>query len=99
MAAEHNHLHDLDEAELAVAARVPGDAEGEVILEALAENGIKAIASGGATGSLGVGALGVVRILVQKEDVQRAKEIITAASHKGEQIDWSKVDVGEPIDE
>jgi len=99
MAAERGNLHEYDDEELAVAANVPGDVEAEVIVEVLMDNGIQAAASGGPAASFRVGAPGRVQVLVHQDDLQRAKEIVTEASHAGERIDWSQVDVGEPSDE
>ncbi len=99
MSTERGSLHEYDDEDLAVAAVVPGDVEAEVIVEVLLENGIQAVASGGPAASFRVGVPGRVPVLVHQDDLTRAKEIVTQASHAGERIDWSQVDVGEPVDE
>lgn len=78
----------------------PTETEAAILVAALQESGLHAVATGSFTAGFVAEAPGWVRVLVAEDDLPRAKEIL--AEHEAsadEEIDWSQVDVGEPEDE
>lgn len=78
---------------------VPTDMEASIVIAGLEAEGIKAVMSGEFTAGFRAQAPGWVQVLVYDEDLPRAREILEDVKRKNEQIDWSKVDVGEPEDD
>ena len=76
---------------------VPSEIEGAAIVAALAEHEIKASTTGDFTSGFRAEAPGWVSVVVKHRDVERAKQILSQLESKP--VDWSKVDVGEPVDE
>jgi len=79
-----------------VAATAENELEAGVMVNALAEAGIKSTMSGAATADFRTGVPGVVQILVTQEDLARAQEVIRKGEDDEEDVDWSQVDVGQP---
>jgi hypothetical protein len=74
--------------------------EAGVIVAALEENGIKATLTGETTAGFRAEAPGWVQVLVAEEDLPRAHVILDEArQQRGNDVDWSTVDVGEPEEE
>jgi len=82
-----------------VVATAENELEAGVMVAALEEEGIKSSMSGAATADFRVGIPVDVQILVAKEDLARAQEVIRLGEENKEDVDWSQVDVGEPEDE
>ena len=76
---------------------VPSEIEGAAIVAALADHGIKASTTGDFTSGFRAEAPGWVQVVVRSEDFEQAEQILSQLDAK--QVDWSKVDVGEPEDE
>lgn len=77
---------------------VPSETEAAIVIAALEDNGIKA-ESDEYTSGLRAGAWNWVDIMVDEQDLERAKEILERVQQENDHIDWSQVDVGEPEDE
>lgn len=75
---------------------VPTDMEASVITAALEEAGIKCTATGGYTAGFKAEAPGWVAINVAEADLPVAKNTLAKLMQENAEIDWSKVDVGEP---
>jgi hypothetical protein len=84
---------------IALLTSAPSEMYAGIIVAALEENGIKATMSGEATAGMRAEAPGWVQILVANEDLARAQAVLQEVRHEGDEIDWSKVDVGKPEDE
>jgi hypothetical protein len=72
--------------------------EATMIVDELRSEGIEAQASGLLTAGFRAEAPGRVKILVHADDLAQAKELLEDYSKSKEEIDWSKVDFGEPED-
>ena len=68
------------------------------IVDELKLEGIEAQASGLLTAGFRAEAPGRVKVLVHASDLAQAKELLDDYIASKEDIDWSKVDVGEPED-
>ena len=71
------------------------EAEAALIVAALANHGIRAVASGAYTSGFRAEAPGDVSVFVESADLDRAKEVMAAMHTERDNIDWSQVDVGE----
>jgi hypothetical protein len=89
--------HDPDE-RTAVLTSAPTEAEVAIIIAGLANNGIHA-SSDETTSDFRAGAWNWIDILVAEQDLPRAKEVLERIKQEPSDIDWSKIDVGEPEDE
>jgi hypothetical protein len=78
---------------------VATEAEAVGIVTALAEYGIEASTTGGFTAGFKAEAPGSVQILVRRADLERAKQTLAEICKDEGNIDWSKIDVGQPEDE
>lgn len=77
---------------------VPTEVEAAVIVAALTDEGIQAVAAGGFTSSFRAEAPGDVVVLVNPVDAGRAQQILQQHQSEDQAINWSEVDVGEPED-
>jgi hypothetical protein len=68
------------------------------IVTALAEYGIEASVTGEYTYGLPLSTPDIVQILVRQCDLERAKQALDEIRKDQSDIDWSKIDVGEPTD-
>ena len=87
-----------DSSDLVVIASVPSEIEATEILAAMKNLGIPAVLSGEFTSGFKAAATGDVKVLVKRSDAKRATQAIQEMSGRGDDIDWSDVDVGEPDD-
>ena len=74
---------------------VANEIEAGAIVTALAECGIEAFAAGGYTSGFKAEAPGSIALLVKRAELDRAKRVLVELQEEREEIDWSKVDVGE----
>jgi hypothetical protein len=73
------------------------EAEAVSIVNALAERGIEASATESAAAFPGaLGLEGGVQVMVKRADLDRANEALAEIRREFNEIDWSKVDIGEP---
>ena len=72
---------------------VANEIEAGAIVTALAEYGIEAFAAGGYTSGFKAEAPGWVKVLVAREDLDRAKQVLAEIREGQTEIDWSSVDV------
>jgi hypothetical protein len=82
-----------------VLCRTANEAEAAVIVAALAEKGVLAMAVGGFTAGFIAEAPGDVSIMVSQGDLPVAQKALHEFRQSEQSVDWSKVDVGEPEDE
>ena len=81
-----------------VLAKAANEFEAAAIVTALMERSIFAKAVGGFTASFVVEAPGDVSIVVREAELEAAKKVLAEIRANEEEVDWSKVDVGEPED-
>ena len=81
---------------LEVLVQFPGEADANIIANALETEGIKAFLTGVNTASFRAEAPGLVRVMVRREDVDRARQILETRRSGDSTTDWENVDVGEP---
>ena len=84
---------------LAQLTTVPTDMEASIIVAALKRAGIESTATGGYTAGFKAEAPGRVAVMVAEPDLPVAKNTIAKLKQENAEIDWSKVDVGEPESE
>ena len=82
----------------AVLTSAPSETEAAIVIEALQNNDIRA-ESDEYTSGLRAGPWNWVDIIVDVNDLERAKEVLEQVKQDNAHIDWSQVDVGEPEDE
>jgi hypothetical protein len=80
----------------AVLVSVVCDLEAAAIVSALASHDIAASTVGGFTAGFRAESPGEIKIVVRQTDLEKAKLALTQIEQEREEIDWSKVDVGEP---
>ncbi len=79
-----------------VLTRVPSDLEAAAIVTALAARGIDASTTGSFTSGFRAEAPGNVQVVVRRQDLDRAKQMLTEIEKDQTSVDWSQVDVGDP---
>ena len=67
---------ELDNAKLVVVAKRPTETEASILVSVLADEGIKAVATGGFTAGFRTEAPGWVSVQTLESDAQRAKEVL-----------------------
>ncbi|MEN0111231.1 MAG: DUF2007 domain-containing protein [Planctomycetota bacterium] len=88
-----------DPSDVTLFTQTPTEPEARVLMAALAEHEIEATCDGGAISGFVAEAPAWVRVLVRAADLPRARTLLeTGALDVGDDVDWSKVDVGEPED-
>lgn len=70
--------------------------EAMMIVDELKAEGIDAQASGLLTAGFRAEAPGRVKVLVHQNDLPQARELLDDYSKSKEEIDWDKVDLGQP---
>ena len=85
---------------LVLLTSVPTEAHASVIVAALKEGGVRAVATGAYTAGFAAEAPGWVQVMVEDDCLPRAKELLSKLKSEaaGGAIDWSAVDVGRPED-
>ena len=78
---------------------VSTEIEAGSLITALAALGVTANAVGGYTAGFRAEAPGQVEIWVRRQDLDLAQKAMVEISAEDDNVDWSKVDVGEPLDE
>ena len=73
----------------------PSEVEATMIADELKREGVEAEHAGIQTAGL-TETSGKVKVLVHQNDFEKAKALLDEYIHSREQIDWSKVDLGEP---
>ena len=79
-----------------VLTKAANEFEATAIVTALKERSVYAKAVGGFTASFAVEAPGDVSIVVRQAELEAAKIALAEIKSLEKEIDWSKVDVGEP---
>ena len=74
----------------------PSEIEATLIADELKREGIQAEPAGLLTAGFRAEAPGRVKVLVHESDLARAKQLLDQYTKSKEDIDWSKVDLGEP---
>lgn len=73
----------------------PNEPQAAMIVLALKDCGIDAVAEGGLTAGFRTEAVGEVRIMVWRQDLDRARQALDEYRDAMSDIDWDEVDVGE----
>jgi len=73
----------------------PNESQAAMIVSALKQQGIEAVAEGGLTAGFRAEAVGEVRIMVWEKDMARAHQALDEYREAVRDIDWDEVDVGE----
>ncbi len=81
---------------LEVLVQFPGEVDASIIVNALETEGIKAALTGVNTASFRAEAPGLVSVMVRRDDVDRARQVLEAMQSGKSDTDWENVDVGEP---
>ncbi len=90
-------MQDPDSPQLLIA--VANELEAGTILSALSARGLDARMTGELTSGFRAESPGMVRVMVRHKDLARAQELLQEISLEAEDIDWSQVDVGDPLDD
>jgi hypothetical protein len=77
---------------------VPTEAEASAIVLALKDRGIDAATTGGYTAGFRAESPGLVQVIVKSADADRAQIALESIEQGSAEIDWSKIDVGQPED-
>ena len=86
----------LENCHLEVWAQFPGEVAASVMANALEAEGIKTALTGVNTASFRAEAPGLVNVMIRREDLDRARQILDEMRSDESEIDWENVDVGEP---
>lgn len=88
-----------DEPKIVTLRSVTSEREAALIVAKLQEIGIHCTAEGEFTAGFRTEAPGRVKVLVREEDLLRAQELLEAVEDSADsEVDWSKIDVGDPAD-
>lgn len=87
-----------DPKNLEVLVAVSNEVEAAAIVGALADQGIRALATGGYTSGFRAEAPGDVKVVVQHADADRARRALAELEQSQRAIDWSQVDTGDSED-
>jgi len=88
-------MHEDDD-NVVTLAFFPSEIEATMIADELKREGIQAEPAGLLTAGFRAEAPGQVKVLVHESDYERAKALLDEYVHSRDQIDWSKVDFGQP---
>ncbi len=73
----------------------PNEPQAAMIVSALKDRGIDAVAEGGLTAGFRAETVGEVRVMVWRQDLNRARQALDDFREAMSDIDWDNVDVGE----
>ncbi len=79
-----------------ILATCPTEPEAVLIADILTDNGIEAVVTGGSVAGFRAEAPAGARVLVHKDDHAQAQANIAEVEKDAANIDWSKVDLGQP---
>ena len=85
----------MNDDDTVVLVYAPTEWEASFIAEALRERDINAQASGGLTAGFRAEAPGLVRVIVPRGQLERARQQLAEIRKDAASIDWSQIDVGE----
>ena len=85
----------MDKDRLKPLASVPGESQAAMIVAALKDRGIDAVAEGGLTAGFRAETFGEVSVMVWEKDMERARLALEEYKNAARDIDWDEVDVGE----
>lgn len=73
----------------------PNESQAAMIVAALKDQGIEAVAEGGLTAGFRAETFGEVKVMVWHKDLTRARQALADYRDAVQDIDWDGVDVGE----
>jgi hypothetical protein len=73
----------------------PDESRAALIVAALKDRGIDAVAEGGLTSAFRAETFGEVKVMVHARDLDRARAALDEYKRAVQDIDWDNVDVGE----
>lgn len=82
---------------LVTLVRMDDEATASIVVSALNESGIQAMMTGGAVAGFRAEAPGYVNVVISEKDIPTAQKILKSIEFE-DTIDWSKIDVGQPLD-
>ncbi len=82
---------------LVTLVRMNDEMSASIIVSALTESGIAAMMTGGAVAGFRAEAPGYVNVVISEKDLATALKILNSMEFEDE-IDWSRIDVGQPLD-
>jgi len=91
---DNTGMHESDD-HIVTLAFFPTEVEATMVADELKRDGIQAEEAGIQTAGF-TETSGKVKVLVHKNDFEKAKALLDEYVHSRDEIDWSKVDVGEP---
>lgn len=81
--------------QLVALTSTPDEPRAAMIIAALADRGVQAVAEGGLTSGFRAETIGEVKVMVRREDLDRARESLAEYKAAMSDIVWDEVDVGE----
>ena len=75
--------------------RVSHEVEAAAIVTALAAQGIKASTTGSFTAGFRAEAPGYISVIVRRDDLDSARQVLAGIEREQADVDWSQVDVGD----
>ena len=85
-----------ESSDLEILVMVSNEVEAAVIVGALQEKGVHAVATGGYISGFKAEAPGDVKILVRHNEADEARRMLDQIRQEQSEVDWSEIDVGEP---
>lgn len=87
MTTDPDHLEAL--------TSTPNESRAAMIVAALKDGGIDAVAEGGLTAGFRAETFGEVKVMVRSSDLEAARAALAEYKEVMSEIDWDQVDVGE----
>ena len=84
-----------DQGHLEPLISTPDEPQAAMIVAALKDRGIDAVAQGGLTSGFRTETVGEVQVMVWREDLETARRALDDYRQSVSEIDWDSIDVGE----
>lgn len=85
-----------DDERLEALTSTPNESQAAMIVAALKDGGIEAVAEGGLTAGFRAESTGEVQVMVRERDLDAAHAALAEFKEVMSDIDWDQVDVGDP---
>lgn len=95
---DHGPHHHDDPRRTVALVTVPRAFEAEAIAQALRERGINARAVGTTMGAVLSNQIAPARVMVLADEAEHARSVLEQIQSEASRIDWSQVEVGEPVE-
>ncbi len=77
---------------------VSSESQAAMIIAALKDQGLEAVAEGALTANFRAENFGDVMVMVRQEDLEQARSALTNFLASAHEINWDEVDVGDPVE-